>query len=77
MMWQLIEKAPKDGTQVLLWCNASRTGVEVGSFRNDYSDWNRNDPQWFDNSFDDYSCGYASKLLKPTHWMPLPEAPEA
>ena len=72
-MWQTIDSAPKDGTQVLLWCD--NYGVEIGSYRNDMNDDEGDDPCWLDNSHDDFSCGYASTPLSPTHWMPLPEGP--
>lgn len=70
MEWQPIETAPKDGTELILFDEM----VCIGSWRND---WNFQDEpkQWFDNTFDDYSCGYGSTPLKPTHWMPLPEPP--
>lgn len=73
--WQSIETAPKDGTQVRLW----RPEIEeetIGSFRVDEGYSGDENPGWFDNTYDDYSCGYASTPLSPTHWMPLPEAPK-
>lgn len=75
MKWQPIETAPKDGTQLLLWCARHRGRVEIGSFRPDdgFAD---DEPLWLDNSYDDFSCGYVSRPLSPTHWMPMPSAPE-
>lgn len=74
MDWQPIETAPKDGTQLLLWSNGYCRKVEIGSFRPD-DGFAGDDPLWLDNSYDDFSCGYASRPLRPTHWMPLPKAP--
>lgn len=77
MEWQRIETAPKDGTQVLLYCRHDGWDeIEIGSFRNDDNDRDGDDPCWLDNSYDDFSCGYASCPLEPTHWMPLPEPPQ-
>ena len=69
--WLDIKSAPKDGTQVLLWCE---NGIELGSFRRDEND-RKGEKMWLDNSYDDFSCGYASCPLNPTRWMPLPPTP--
>jgi hypothetical protein len=69
--WQPIEIAPKDGTELFLF-DVYRY---VGAWRNDDNDDGRAPRQWFDNSYDDFSCGYASTPLTPTHWMPLPDDP--
>ncbi len=62
-MWQPIETAPKDGTIVLL----------AGEF--DYpGDWRIKIGYWSACDDDWYLC-WAS--WKPTHWMPLPDAPGA
>lgn len=74
MEWQPIATAPKDGTNVLLWCHDYRK-IEIGSFRVDGGFSDNEEPLWLDNSYDDFSCGYASVPLEPTHWMPLPAAP--
>ena len=79
MEWQLIETAPKDGTQILLWSPSpfydSGGRVEIGSFRVDEGFSGDDEPQWLDNSYDDFSCDYASCPIEPTHWMPLPSGP--
>jgi len=69
--WQSIETAPKDGTQLLLW---SRRSAVVGSWRVDVG-FGGPEPTWLDNSYDDFSCGYAAVPLTPTHWMPIPPPP--
>ena len=70
--WQPIETAPKDGTEILLLDHRDR--VRIGSFRFDvYRD--EDGPTWLADDFEDYSTGYASTLLMPIHWMPLPTPP--
>lgn len=73
--WQPIATAPKDATNVLLWCPGRYRNVEIGSFRVDEGFSDNEDPLWLDNSYDDFSCGYASTPLDPTYWMPLPADP--
>ena len=70
--WQPIETAPRDGTEVLLY---DECGVTVGSFRAD-DNFPEDAPLWLDNSYDDFSCGFASIPVIATHWMPLPEPPK-
>lgn len=64
MEWQPIETAPKDGTEILLY----RRGVSQGKWRvgmlNGQCAWGGDG--WFYPRWD-----------QPTHWMPLPEAPNA
>lgn len=69
--WLPIESAPKDGTEVFLW---SRDRLVAGSWRVDEG-FASKEPMWLDNSYDDFSCGFASTPLDPTHWMPLPPPP--
>jgi hypothetical protein len=70
--WRTIDSAPRDGDEVLLLCGDD---VIIGSFRRD-DNAKHEPPMWLDNSFDDFSCGYMSVPLDPTHWMPLPQPPE-
>lgn len=61
--WQPIETAPKDGTRVLLHTpDTHRYSPVLGS----WSDFEERWEEWGDY----YPC-------YPTHWMPLPEPPEA
>lgn len=60
-MWQPIETAPRDGTIILAYDGCS---VQSITWREDrwVTDWDH-DPTYEDGG-------------SPTHWMPLPEAPE-
>jgi hypothetical protein len=74
--WQPIETAPKDGTNVLLfglWAGEIHgvhdcPSMEIGYF-SDGSDYEGFD--WVATG-GDYYCTWG----KPTHWMPLPDAPK-
>lgn len=59
--WQPIETAPKDGKSILV-----TDGFEVCDAYFRGGDW------W------QYECGddWYSTSINPTHWMPLPDAPE-
>ena len=72
--WQPIETAPRDGSTLMLYDPAVRS-FRLGSWRED--DFMPDEGEmWLDNSHDDFSCGFASCPLCPTHWMPLPEPPK-
>lgn len=64
--WQPIESAPKDGTRVLIYGPSDfipgGRGISLASW--DYSTW----------VGDFHEEVYAGE--GPTHWMPLPEAPD-
>jgi hypothetical protein len=69
--WQPIDTAPKDGSNVLV-CIAGLTGSQGEAF-------------WYQG--DEYASGWITwdganhtrtfYTTPPTHWMPLPEPPEA
>lgn len=70
--WQPIETAPKDGTNILLliggkviqgyWCCEK---------------WNDAFPGWDVVVLPSHGCGCCGDTNpEPTHWMPLPKAPE-
>lgn len=61
--WQPIETAPKDGTEILLYCPHSEVKVTGG-----YFDGHAERNCWI-------AGGYMWQLLPPTHWMPCPAAP--
>jgi len=65
--WQPIETAPKDRTSVLIFSpDASDKGIMVGVFVQ-YSD----EEYWVDAVDGEMIDAW------PTHWMPLPEPPDA
>lgn len=70
-MWQLIETAPTSG-DVLVFC--ADTGEQFVAF------WTKNpmtdDVAWAYARFRDEAGDVNSVLCRPTHWMPLPEAPK-
>lgn len=71
MVWQPIETAPKD--RFLLLCGPSGYTTTPRVFVTGcmYSDYHVG--RWVDHANDDLSdWGF-----EPTHWMPLPEAPDA
>jgi hypothetical protein len=62
--WQLIETAPKDGTDVLLW---TPVGVQIASWSDRYSFW--------DTGFASEVDGDPIEAPYPSHWMTLPGPP--
>lgn len=73
--WQPIETAPKDGSAVLL-SRPDSGGSWIGKYEPVYQSGYRPDNPWFSLML---NRDYLSKPLKssaPTHWMPLPAAPQ-
>ena len=88
-MWQPIETAPRDGTEILAVSEPGGTGVilvrwialqdfiatgEAEDFlAQGMSEKDIEEPDWF---FADFAHGdRLSPDCYPTHWMPLPEPP--
>jgi hypothetical protein len=75
-MWRPIETAPKDGTRVLGWFPQRGNGFQIAVtyFENEerfsYGKRTHTLQYW-------YSSGFLNLHQEPSHWMPLPEAPEA
>jgi len=70
--WQPIETAPKDGTNILLLID--EWAIE-GYWR--LSKWPSGSPRWDVIGLPSHGCGCCSEPdPEPTHWMPLPDAPE-
>jgi len=69
-LWQPIETAPKDGTEILVY------GIATGEFGGVHEEPETWKVSWL---FTNWSLcggeGYAVWVDSPTHWMPLPEAP--
>lgn len=78
--WQPIETAPKDGTAVDLWAYRGQLGAlglregeryaDCRFCRSNYGTEPYGDPRW---------QGLNDRYIEvtPTHWMPIPGAPEA
>jgi|SRR6185369_872990 len=68
--WQPIETAPKDGEEVFLWLPSPYERIEKVRWFDLWENWQIGE---FPDDSDEY-CGIGSAL--PTHWMPLPAAPQ-
>jgi hypothetical protein len=70
--WQPIETAPKDGTVIDLWDAYCKCRVVNASWAHHYflNSKPQNEKSWGRDDRDGPFCA------KPTHWMPLPEAPK-
>lgn len=64
-MWQPIETAPKDGTVAVL-LDAKKMKASIGYM-----------VRTCGNYAFTWECASTGKMLKPSHWMPLPEPPKA
>lgn len=67
--WQPIETAPKDGTEIDVWCESTANG-DNGGYRIPDSWWCQTDKNW--RTHGDNRISWAHP---PTHWMPLPAPP--
>ena len=70
--WQPIETAPKDGTTILV-ANGNEGGYDTEPFQIGSASWDKSYSgfHWLSNA-----CCDGVSYYVPTHWMPLPEAPE-
>jgi Protein of unknown function (DUF551) len=69
-VWQPIDTAPRDGTDVLVWA-AGKYGRRLICIANyDMGQW------WTDASECHDANRYFPPECYPTYWMPLPEPPE-
>ena len=78
-MWQPIETAPKDGTDIIVMHVHIETQIVHAAFwikgGADYG-LDDDDTGWW--SYDKSECSRIKldNWLTPTHWMPLPEPPK-
>ena len=63
MTWQTIDRAPKDGTEVLVWDGPGEPFVAF---------WHGKRSKWLWTVRD----LNGDEVLSPTHWQPLPAPPE-
>jgi len=70
--WQPIETAPKDGSEILIYCGAPWAKIEKAKW---YAPW----ANWLTGNFPvdpaRESGTYGIGSFVPTHWMPLPTPP--
>lgn len=77
--WELIETAPKDGTEIFVYVRGDSLYPTAASyksaeyFQKEYGDPNYMAEGWY------WSFGYPSDFrggtIEPSHWMPIPCAP--
>jgi len=70
--WRPIETAPKDGALIVL---GARNGVWLGKYVPVYQSGYRPENPWSSMLLNHDHM--AERYTRPTHWMPLPEAPNA
>lgn len=70
--WQPIKTAPKDGTEIDLYCVDA---MDVG-FRVPESSWNPRLSTW-EVSGEALHDAVGNEGVRPTHWMHIPEPPVA
>lgn len=83
--WRPIETAPKDGTEIILFCPRG-DGTPGKTYRLTSGSWfipptctYTPDPEEdFDEppSWLSWDGGFSENTMMPTHWMPLPEPPK-
>lgn len=79
--WQPIESAPKDGTAILITSQGFHTLVDIGRYALPElrSKTEPSSEDWWvvrGKPFVGARGGQHRPGMVPTHWMPLPEAPE-
>jgi hypothetical protein len=73
--WKPIKSAPKDGTTILLYYPGYNRKVWVGSY-NKYQKYTNGKLEYEHEGWSiDKPLVFSLKECSPTHWMPLPEAP--
>ncbi len=74
--WQPIDAAPKDGTQIDLWCQPQRGQLTSGSYGRVPDCWFYAEKWWRLDLYEgDDQC--RREVHNVTHWMPRPSPPAA
>ena len=75
MNWQPIETAPKDGTEIVLWCENSEEILSPVVWRGgDIQEWRA----WHLDDFDVMAWRALESYQKPSHWFQItPPSKEA
>jgi hypothetical protein len=78
VMWQPIETAPKDGTDIIVMYVHISTQIVHAAFWLEYQEGldNPDDEGWWTYDWSEVSRVKMSGDWTPTHWMPLPALPE-
>ena len=73
--WQPIETAPKDGRQLLMFCDDYDPAVFVASFG--WTDLPKNHADYWEGWIfaEEILASHTETEPEPTHWMPLPAPP--
>ena len=69
MKWQSIETAPKDGNYVLVFCPVGPNSIEIAH-------WSAADDIVYTDDDGWYRDTMSALSSEPSHWMPLPDAPD-
>lgn len=77
--WQPIETAPKDSVPILVWSKRCKTDgcgsiADAGIYIADFMTLKPARHSYWRN-WERHRYEYENYVLKPTHWMPLPEPP--
>ena len=72
--WQPIETAPKDGTQILLFCPVKRHESHPANFI--FVGWWFSSSKEIDDGWRADQGWFPSEWLPVTNWMPLPPPPK-
>ena len=76
MEWMPIETAPTDGTKILLWCRDA--GCETAEWIAEKREWWEKTSKTTQEIRTEIGGYWSSEIgWDATHWMPLPEAPNA
>jgi len=73
MQWQPIDTAPKDGTNVLLFCTTAvmpKTDIYLLCGGEPFESF---EVGWWNDDTSEWETVYCAP---PTHWMPLPAKPQ-
>lgn len=78
--WQPIETAPKDGTEVLVWCSkCALVPIAMSYSSAAYFELEYGDPEYMEEGWYmswSYPVDPPEVTWQPTHWMPLPPPPQ-
>ena len=75
--WQPIETAPRDDTNVIVMYVSIQTQCVFNAFYASLENgWDPEDEGWWSYEHNEVGRIKLDGYMTPTHWMPLPEAPQ-